>query len=255
MAQNGPQLLRGLLTPLAEQHGLDYNIELLEPNPGEINRAFQFVACGGWLLLNYREADAFPAGSKKASRRGARWASRGFRSAGGRHAAIFLTQAMAAFMEETMIRQGASIESAKIHRRAGELVQRHYPLQNEDFEIIEQARVEYRVLDTHRVPSMSRSGYHRALEDPTFSEYDHPAEDPALVEGHLTLASSWFRATVGLKAIKMVIGDKNYAAVEDDLFAPGDSSWDALTYYAADLSWWKDVAGDWQKPAQALAIS
>ena len=154
-----------------------------------------------------------------------------------------------------MIRSGASIESARVHRQAGELVQRFYPLGEEGFEVIERARMEYRVLDTHRVPAMPRSGYHRALQDPTFSEDDHPAEDLKLVEGQLILASSWFRVTVGLVAIKIAIGDKNYSAIEDDLFAPGEPSWAALSYEAADLSWWKDTAGDWQKPAQGLAIS
>ena len=58
--------------------------------------------------------------------------------------------------------------------------------------------------------------------------------DPELVSIQTRYASRYLRGMAGLNAIKMAIGDDEYAAISDKLFNPASSDFDAFAHDAGE---------------------
>lgn len=142
-------------------------------------------------------------------------------------------------------------ELADAHLRILNLIDDHYPLDQEALDLVEQCRAEFRVMDTHEVPQEVRSGYamatayHLALLDPPSPDSTNPDDDPELVNIQTRYASRYLRGMAGLIAIKMTIGDDGYAAIIDKLFNPASSDFDAFAHDAGEEAWWNRLAVEW----------
>lgn len=232
---------RKLLAPLAAQQGLSYELELLSPGNAASQNAFHFVYCGASLLSFFTEPDSFPSEDRKTQRRGAKWMRKGFGDDGGRTAAIFLAQALATFLAETTKSAGHQADS-EISLQLRNLIQDIYPLDQDATAQLEECRAEYRTRETFEVrPDISKgvqgaSGYHVALLNRDFLDGMHPEEDPEMVEAQQRHASKYFRGMAGLIALKMVLSDKQFSTIEDDLFPPVGSSFASLGYDHASIA-------------------
>ena len=163
----------------------------------------------------------------------------------------FLTQALATFLAENTRAAGHRTD-AEISLQLRDLIQEFYPLDDAMLERLEECRTEYRTRETYEVqPDVSEgpqspSGYHLALLDPAFLGGMHPEEDPDMVAAQQRHASKYFRGMANLVAIELVLGQKRFAAVEENLFPAVGTSYAALGYDLAGLTWWVDVAKEWQ---------
>ncbi len=254
MRNRGPQLRRELLTPLAAEKGLSYDAEVISPGRSPEQNAYHFVSCGADILVAFCDADAFPCGDRKTSRRGAKLISRSLSGPGPRRAAIFLARALTVLLHDTV--RPPNPELAHTHALILNLIDEHYPLDDAALELIEQCRAEFRVMDTHEVRQEVRSGYamatayHLALLDPPSADSTNPDDHPELVDIQTQYASRYLRGMAGLIAIKITIGDDEYAAISNKLFNPGSSDFDAFTHDVGEAAWWNHLAVEWGKYAE-----
>jgi len=231
-------LLRAVLTPLGERHGLDYNIEMYPEGERSLSseaRAYRFLPAGAWLLVLYVEPDDFPATKKRARKRGAKRLSRSFGRESGQRAVIFLTQAMGIYVAEMMRRAGEH-DSASAHDELIELVQVHYPLPQEDRASLDTARGRLRRSE---------------ISDLGLLEPDDDADDD-LRERRWWGAQDDFRTRMDFEGIRIALGDEEMEALADVLRFPGaDISFDAVVRAQADARWWADAAKNWNEAAHA----
>lgn len=258
MRDKGPQLRRELLTPLAADKGLSYNAEVISPGRSPEQNAYHFVSLGADILVAFCDADAFRSADRKTSRRGAKLISKSLTGPGARRAAIFLARALTVLLRDAV--RPPTPEFADAHLRILNLIHEHYPLDRRALDLVEQCRAEFQVMDTHEVRQEVRSGYamatayHLALLDPPSANSTNPDADPELVNIQTQYASRYLRGMAGLIAIKMTIGDDEYAAISDRLFNPASSDFDAFAHDAGEAAWWNRLAGEWGRYAE-MALS
>lgn len=254
MRDKGPRWRRELLTPLAAEKGLSYNAEVISPGRSPEQHAYHFVSIGADILVALCEVDAFPSADRKTSRRGAKLLSKSLSGPGARRATVFLARVFTVLMHETV--RPPNPEIAHVRPLILELIDEHYPLDQEALELVEGCRAEFNVMDTHEVRDEVRAGYgigtayHMALIDPSLTTSGNPDDDPELVRIQTERAATYLRATAGLNAIKMTIGDDEYAAISDKLFHPDSHEFDAFAHAAGEAAWWNHLADEWGKYAQ-----
>ena len=254
------QVRRKVLTPLATAKGLDYDTEMLAPSSTEEGQVFGLVACGADLLLGLIDADGFPSMDRRTIKRGAKWVMKDASGEAGQLAAIFLAQAMALSMELLQRRSGDEL-SAREHHEFRDLIQRVYPLPAHALDQLDGLDDEYRVMDTHEVPERVRkglsmgTGYHRALTEPGFSQFENVDDDAELVEAQERAAAAFLRTTANLYALQMTIGAERYAKLEPELLTWNSGGFDQLTQQAADLARWAAISEDWKRQAMRILTS
>jgi hypothetical protein len=255
MRPSAADLHRALLAPLADERGLDYEREVLDPGNGPDREAFHCVICGSGLLSAYTYPEGFPSADRRTKRRGAKWMTRSFASEGGRRAAVFLAQALATLLAES-VRQAGHEADAERQLAFRRLIQEIYPLDQEALGQLEACRAEYRTFDTHEVRREimigveTGTGYHRALRDPSVLDGKSPDEDAEMVELQQRYAGAHLRGMASWTAIEMVLGKERFASIKEKLLRSGGPEYEALTQALVDLQWWNDVAKDWQRYAQ-----
>jgi hypothetical protein len=248
---------RAILTPLADSRGLDYELEFMAPGSGEAAQAYGFVSCGAELLLGLTYAEGFPSKDRRATKRGVKWVLEGVSSGGAQLAAVVLAQAMA-LQFELLARREDDGASEGIQRSFRELIQRVYPLDDLASERQDQLAIEYRVMETHEVPHDVQvgvrigTGYHIALRDPDFSEYENVDEDEHLVEIQRSYADSYLRSLANLYAIELVVGQKRYAELEPKLLTPASMDYERLIQQQVELAQWVSVAEGWHKHGERV---
>ena len=245
---------------MAAAKGLDYDMEVLAPSSTEEGQAFGFVACGADLLLGLTYADGFPSTDRRTVKRGTKWVVMGAAGEGGQLAAIFLAQAMALSMELLQRRAGDEL-SAREHHEFRDLIQRVYPLPAHALEQLGGLDEEYRVMDTHEVSERVRkglsmgTGYHMALMNPGFSEFENVDDDKGLVESQERYADAFLCSTANLYAIEMVIGDERYARLAPKLLTWNSGGYEQLAQRMADQALWSSLAENWQQQALRILTS
>ncbi len=248
---------RAVLTPLAASRGLDYELEFLAPGASEAGQAYGFVSCGAELLLLLTYAEGFPSKDRRATKRGVKWVVRGTTSEGAQTAAVMLAQAMALQFELLTRREGDE-HSEGVHRSFRELIQRVYPLGDEALERQQEFASEYRVMETHEVPRDVQvgvrmgTGYHVALRDPEFSEYENVDEDEHLVEVQKRYADGYLRSMANLYAIELIVGEKRYAELEPKLLTPASIDYERLAQQQSELVQWVSVGKAWHKHGERV---
>jgi hypothetical protein len=232
-----------MLTPIASALGFkSYDLEVLEPSGGERSKVFHMVHCGAWLLADMRDWEGFPGASKRVSRRGARYVDRNFATEDGAAAAIFLSRAFAAYMEQVMARAGHPDE-AEYHRKAAALEEQYLPLADDLLAEIERAKDEFRRLDTKQAPVMPVNGFHMALLDPEHGDPD----DPELIEVQLRHANMYFRLEAAKTALRIALTDRQFEKVEEDLLTSMPTGgYEKLTWDLVSLRPWTDTAEKWR---------
>ncbi len=254
MRDKGPEWRRDLLTPLAAEKGLSYNSEVISPGRSPEQNAYHFVSIGADILVALCNADAFPTADRKTSRRGSKLLSKSLTGPGARRAAVFLARVFTVLMHDTVRPPRPDLSHAR--PLILELIGEHYPLDQDALDLIEECRAEFRVMDTHEVRGEVRAGYgimtayHIALIDPALTASGNPDDDPELVRMQTDRAARYLRATAGLNAIRMTIGDDEYAAISDKLFHPDSHEFDAVTHALGDAAFWNHLAEEWGKYAE-----
>jgi hypothetical protein len=254
MRDKGPQWRRDLLTALAAEKGLSYNSEVISPGRSPEQNAYHFVSIGADILVALCDADAFPAADRKTSRQGAKLLSKSLTGPGARRAAVFLGRVFTVLMHDTVRPPNPDIAHAR--PLILELIDEHYPLDQDALDLVDECRAEFRLMDTHEVRGEVRAGYgimtayHMALIDPALTASGNPDDDPELVGMQTDRAARYLRAMAVLNAIRMSIGDDEYAGISDKLFHPDSHEFDAFTHATGEAAFWNHLAEEWGKYAE-----
>jgi hypothetical protein len=254
MRDKGPQLRRDLLTPLAAEQGLSYDSEVISPGRSPEQNAYHFVSIGADILVALCDRGAFPSADRTTSRRGAKLLSKSLTGPGARRAAVFLGRVFTVLMHDAVRPPNPDI--AHVAPLILGLIDEHYPLDRDALDLVQECRVEFRVMETHEVRGEVRAGYgvmtayHMALIDPSSTASGNPDDDPELVAIQTDRAARYLRAMAGLEAIRMTIGDEEYAAISDKLFHPDSHEFDAYTHASGEAAFWNHLAEEWDKYAE-----
>ena len=81
------------------------------------------------------------------------------------------------------------------------------------------------------------NGYHIALHDPDWSEFDDDDDDKNLVEMQERYAGCYLRARANLHAIKMVLPSDEFARLELQLFPPMGIAYGPELWIAEGAAW------------------
>lgn len=243
MTQEIGPALRRMLTPLSSALGFEnYDLEVLEPSGGERSQVFHLVQCGAWLLADMRNPECFPGVSRKARRRGGKYVDRNLGTEAGAAAAIFLSRAFAAYMEEVMARSGHP-DQAEFHRGAAMLEHKYLPLPDDLVAEIDRAKAEFRRLDTREAPVMPANGFHMALLNPENGAPD----DPELIEVQLRFANKYFRFEAERTALRIALKPRQFAKLEDELLGSFSWSHESLEWDLVSLGNWTETAEKWRE--------
>lgn len=238
---------RAIMTPLAGRYQLDYNLEVLQPGSRPEQIAFQLVCCGADLLSGLCDRDSVPTTNRKVARSVAKSVSRSFATDSGRHAATFLSQAMAHLMGETMAHNDQP-ESAAAHAKLGELIQKYFPLDSANRNRLEGLRSEYRVIDDHEIEGrFPATGWYMAMADPEFAKGRDPHTDPELLATQTRYASRYLRLGAERQAIAICLGERDFGVIEPSLLVPYEAGYEILEYDQPDLTSWLHCAEVWQE--------
>lgn len=243
MSWQPAQLRRAILTPLAAQHGLDYDREYLAPSFSPEALAFAFVGCGADVALGFSYADGFPGVDRKTRLRGARAAANGLAHEGGQQAAIYLASALAIWHQRLAELEGDH-EAAGYHERFGVLIADAYPLAAHVRAKLDGLSQEYLVLQTHEAPREVRTGYHMALADPGYSEHENVDDDTRLVESQTAYAGNYLRQHATVDAIEMIVGTDEMSKLPGMLHIGGFGG-EYLVLGVALHTGWASVTDDW----------
>ena len=255
------EMRRAMLTQLAWDGGaLDVDLELIAPSDHDPAHAFHLVSCGADLLVGFAYPERFPSGDERTRERGAKAMMKWAGTPQGGSAAVFLAQAVALLLEELQRRAGHG-ESADTQRGLRELIQRCYPLDEEDMAVQRDLSKEFRVLGDHVVPYEDSSGiqlptgYHLALLDPDYwlEGVDNVDDDKNLVEIQERYAGCYLRARANLHAIKMVLPPKEFANYEPQLLRPMGIAY-GLEFQLGEATFWKQVIDDVWTPWAQMAL-
>ena len=244
------ELIREVLEPVAAARGFDYDYEVLDPSPGRDAAPLHFVMCGARILLALTYADEFPSSSKLTAWRGARAVRRRMSDPLAGTAAVVLTQALAALLEEVTARAGEE-PSAAIHRECAHLVQAAYPLAPELLARIDACRAEYNVIDTHEVREEVRIGveiptkYHLALMAPGEHWGSDPDSDPEAVAIQQGYAAQYLRGTATLLALEVLLGEEEFERLDSKLIHPGSLDPGVLVQRVSDQLLWNYASEPW----------
>jgi hypothetical protein len=245
------------MEPLAARHGIDHDLVALadaENQPPPDTRpeavAFLLVRTGCSLLVHCCYADGFPGDKRRACRRGARLVCRSMGSEGSQRAAVFLTQAMARLMKETM-RWGAGDDAnAALHDQLRDLVEGTYPMQAGDWRALARCAAEYALMAS--LDRRYRTGVPGPLER-ALRDGDDPT-NPELLERQYTFAGKILQGESTLHAIALTIGADPLEVFGEHLVIPRVQP---LERTAGDQVLWNSVAEEWQrrgKTAHALGL-
>ena len=241
---------RALMEPLAVSLGLDHDRESLDPGNSPAQLAYGFAECGGLLLLSSAYDEGFPTDDRRTTKRGVKALEKGLSGAGAQQASIMLAHALAAGIEESFLFEGEDAE-ARCHASFRALLQEHLPVPQRLLDVVEGARAEFRTFDTGvvrepiRMGAEGGTGYHIALQDPSFNDGQHPDTNEDLVEAQRNYAGMFLRRTAGLAAIELTVGSAVYAELEPGLFRPGRTLGSGFEYQAGEQWVWADIAGNW----------
>jgi hypothetical protein len=258
---------RAILTPLAVSRGLDYEMEFMVPGSSEDAQAYGFVSCGADLLLDFTYDEGFPSQDRRTTKRGVKWVLEGVSGEGGQRAAIYLAQAFALGMEWAM-KWAGNDESAKLQQGFRQLIQRRFPLGDDDLTHLGELDVLHRIMETHEVPDAIRArlgvtvpltGYVWMLVDPNPTRSQtgstNPDDDEWLVDTHKNTAPAYLRSAANLHAIEMVVGGERYAKLAPKLLTPASMDYERLVQEAGQLAHWVSVAEEWHKHAERVVVT
>jgi hypothetical protein len=244
------QRRRALLSELASRQGLDYDTEALSPGTSPEQHAYHFVSCGADLLIALTRPESIPSKSKRTRKQVAKAIGANIESRRAQEAAVFLAHAMACLLCEAH-EDARHPDEAALHLAFRGLVHDSYPIPETTIALVEDCRAEHRVMDTHEVRREvaiaveSGTGYHRALLDPDFLGGRNPDEDPDLREIQERYANSYLRGRAVLTALRLVLGDAEFAVVEPKLLGPGALETERLAMELGEASDWNFVAERW----------
>jgi hypothetical protein len=248
-----------MLTQLAWEGGaLDIDFELIAPSDHDAAHAFHLVSAGADLLIGFCwDAGRFPSSDEQTRERGARVLMRWADTPQGATAAVFLAQAIALLIEE-LHRRAGQVEEADTHHGLRKLIQRWYPLDDDDLAVQLVLAKEFRVFDDHEIRvdygrGEMGTGYHMALLYPERTEFETVDDDENLVEIQERYAGCYLRALAILHAIKLVLPSDDFAALEEQLLPPMGMSY-GLEFQLGEALAWKQVIDErWTGWAQMAA--
>lgn len=239
MADEFPRLARSVLTPLAEQYDLMYDLALLEPSSESAGRAFAAVAVGADLLSGYRSASDIPTDSKRTARKIAKAVTKSFRRESGRLAVIFLAHGFHRFLADSAERHEQTAE-ARFQSEICELLNEWYPPPPGTEERLAAAFQGFRVLDGITDPdALSVSGMH-------FAYMDQDQADEQTREMQQIAATDYYEFMIDLHALSLATGE-SHSELEEKLILPSSMGYEALTAQQLRQRWWADTAKLWRQ--------